>query len=153
VRILHRLAKWVAVRSYRNHLGPLLVGRYGRERRYTPAQVLTTIKLHGLSERFAAYACVMFCSKQAYSEFVANQVASAGPSVSPLKDSSVPLWAGVLVQDWPTHHHVVADLGHSQSDLGSGPFGDQAAHLADRSDSGGGGHDGGESHDGGDGSP
>jgi len=153
VRILDRLAKWAAVRRYRARLGRLLVQRYGRERHYTPAQVLTTIKLNGLSERFAPYACVMFCSKHSYAEFVVNQVPSADLTFSPLKDSSVPVWAGVLTQDWPPHHDVVTDLGHASwehgSGLDSGHFGDHASHLGDHDDIGSGGDDGGGSHDGG----
>jgi hypothetical protein len=138
----------LAVRSYRKRLGRLLVQRYGRERQYTPPQVLTTIKLNGLSERFAPYACAMFCSKHAYSEFVDSRVPKAGPSIDPLKEASVPLWAGVLAQDWPPHHEIVTDLGETAwdhgVDLGSGHFGDHATDVGEQGDAGGGGsHDGG----------
>lgn len=135
--VLDRLAKWVAVRSYRKRLGRLFVQRHGRERHYTPPQVLTTIKVNGLSERFAPYACAMFCSKQSYSEFVEKQVQHAASSVDPLRESSVPLWIG-LAQHWPTHHEVVAEFGHAHWDHGAhaGPshVGDHPADLGDHGD-------------------
>lgn len=99
--MLQRIQKWLALRNYRVNLGHLLVDRYGRERHYTPPQVLTTIKFHRLSERYAAYACVMYCSKRAYDDFVASGVPRADIRIAPLTESNVPLWAGSSVQDWP----------------------------------------------------
>ena len=152
MRLVDRFAKWLALTGYRNRLGPLLVQRYGRERYYTPPQVLTTIKVSGMSERFAPYACAMFCSQAAYSEFAAKQRPNAASPVDPLKDSSAPLWAYVAVQDWPTHAHALSDLGHAiqshLSDFGSGPFGDHG-DIGHHGDIGGGGHHGGGAHDGG----
>src|SRR4051812_6506397 len=109
-RMLNGLAKWNALRNYRSKLPRLLVERYGRERRYSPAQVLTTIKLHRLSERFAPHACAMFCSKRAYADFVASHVPKTEIPFQPL-DPSMPLWAGVSIQHWPTHEAIVNDLG------------------------------------------
>lgn len=129
-RFLQRLARWNAIRGYRENLPRLLVARYGRERRYTPQQVLATIKQHRLSERYAAFACVMFCSKEAYSKFVANHAPSAEVPASPLDDSSIPLWAAAAIADWPAHESVAIDLGSASpwGDNSSDPDGDHAGH-------------------------
>lgn len=157
--MLERIQKWLALRSYRTQLSHLLVRRYGREHHYTPPQVLTTIREHGLSERYAAYACAMFCSKRAYDGFVAIGVAAAAISVPPATESSLPLWAGMAIQGWPEHHQVTAELqeshgvshsldfGSDYSDHSSGYFGDGHSH-GDGHAHHGGGHDGG-GHDGG----
>jgi len=141
-RMRHRLAKWNALRNYRARLPRLLVERYGRERRYTPPQVLTTIKVHRLSERFAPYACAMFCSKAAYTDFVASHVPRYETFLSPLDNPSIPLWALVSLQDWPSHDAVVTDIGHSHWGHYNGDFAsDHAAH--DHSDLSHGHHHGG----------
>lgn len=147
--LFDRLARWQALRGYRGRLGSLLVGRYGRQRCYTPPQVLTTIKLYGLNERFAPYACAMFCSERAYSEFVAKHV-SRSETVEPLTNSDVPLWVGTHWDDWPTHQQVVADLGqHDASDHFQHHLADFGHHGLDHGNHGSdGGHHGG-SHDGG----
>ena len=155
LRILDRLAKWAALRGYRARLGPLLVERYGRQRYYTPPQVLTTIKRHGFNERFAPYACAMFCSKQAYSEFAVGHDSKARSPVDPVVASSAAMWAGALSQEWPEHHDVVSDLGGGHWDhdsgFGSDHVGADSTDIGYGHDAGAGGHDGG-SHGGGDGS-
>src|SRR6478735_7414021 len=110
-RMFDGLAKWIALRSYRQALPRFLVERYGREPHYTPAQVLTTIQVHRLSERFAPYACAMFCSKRAYDDFAARHVVKGDTSLHSLSEPSFHLWP-VLLEDWPTHHEIVVEMGH-----------------------------------------
>ena len=107
--MLERIRKWLALRRYQTDLGCFLVRRYGRERCYTPAQVLTTIRVHELSARYAAYACAMFCSKAAYATFAASVSAQAFPHLA----SSFPLPLPQFVGDWPEHHDAIAELCHS----------------------------------------
>jgi hypothetical protein len=145
-QIFERFLKWSAIRSYRANLGHLLVERYGRGRRFTPAQVLATIKRYGFNERYAPYACALFCSKRAYDEFVGQQA-----SVAPLEQSSVAHLAGITTQAWPRHHEIVSDLHHSfggdrGGDLASD--GNHSFHGLGADDVGGSG-DAGGSHDGG----
>ncbi|HWA75438.1 MAG TPA: DUF6559 family protein [Polyangiaceae bacterium] len=157
--MFERIQKWLALRSYRANLGHLLVDRYGRERRYTPPQVLTTIKQHRLSERYAAYACAMFCSKRAYDDFVASRLARTDIPITPLAETSTPLWFDIPAYDWPAHHELTteihhygfshnADFGPHYSDHSSGDFGDAYHHGGGDSHHGG-GHDGGGHHGGG----
>ena len=150
--MLHRLAKWKALRSYKARLPPLLVERYGRERHYTPPQVLTTIKLHRLSERFAPYACAMFCSKRGYADFIANHVPKSEIFVPPLDDSLISIWAMGAVEHWPAYDAAMTDIGDSQWDQHAGGLGtDHLAHhpseVGDPHHDGVGEHDG--SHHGG----
>jgi len=104
--MLERIRKWLALGRYRGNLGYFLVARYGRERSYTPAQVLTTIRIHGLNEPYAAYACAMFCSKAAYASFAASVTAQTFPQFA----SSIPLPPPEFVADWPDHHDAIAEL-------------------------------------------
>ncbi|MFZ5891780.1 MAG: DUF6559 family protein [Myxococcota bacterium] len=140
---LEQLRKWLALRSYRKQLPHLLVARYGRDATYTPPQVLTTIKTHRLNERYAAYACVMFCSKRAYSEFFTNPQWAEATSVAS-SDTSPPMWAGMVAADWPAHHEIATELhlahGHSTD-------GQWASHGADSPGHVGNDHDGAYHHD------
>jgi hypothetical protein len=115
--LLDRIARWAALRRYRSKLGPLLLQRYGRQAHYTPPQVLTTIKLHGLNERFAPLACAMFCSKQAYVDFAArlpkDRPHGAPPDPSP--DSAAWLWTEPT---WPEHHDAIAHVSTSSWEHG-----------------------------------
>ena len=145
--MLERIQKWLALRRYRATLGYLLVDRYGRERHYTPPQVLTTIKRHRLSERYAAYACAMFCSKGAYDDFVAINQTRIESRTAPLTESSVPLWADVPTQEWPEHHHVTAELQHvygfsQHHDLGVDHSDHFSGHFSEGYDHHGHSHDG-----------
>lgn len=106
--IIKRLRKWLALSSYKANLPSLLVQRYGRGRRYTPAQVLTTIQRHRLSERYAAYACAMFCSERAYSQFLTKQGATTDWSQASDNDHSL-RWAVTNI-DWPIHREAVTEL-------------------------------------------
>jgi hypothetical protein len=151
-RMLNRLAKWRALRSYRARLPRLLVERYGRERHYTPPQVLTTIKLHRLSERFAPYACALFCSKRGYADFLASHVPKTELFVEPLDNSLISLWAMCAIEHWPVYDAAVTDIGDAYWDQHAGHLGrDHLAHypsdVSDRHHGGVGGHDG--SHHGG----
>ncbi len=114
--IFERFRKWAAVRSYRANLGRLLVERYGRGRRYTPAQVLLTIKLHGFNERYAPYACAMFCSKRAYVEFVAERSSGGEAGAAPLLGLSLAQCSAIDTSAWPDHHDIVSDPHHSFGD-------------------------------------
>jgi hypothetical protein len=105
------------------------------------------MKLHRLSERFAPYACAMFCSKRAYVDFVASHVLKAETFIPPLDDSSRPLWAVVSIQDWPTHDAVVTDVGRARwdqhgPDVAGGHLADHPSDLTDGHHVGAGGHDG-----------
>ncbi len=121
--MFERIRKWLALRSYRSNLGHLLVERYGRERYYTPAQVLTTIKLHRFSEHYAAYACVMFCSKRSYENFAAATLPTRDSTVAPLAEPNIPIWADTYVMDWPAHSEIVAELNHRYGPASHGDFG------------------------------
>jgi hypothetical protein len=166
--LFERIRKWRALRGYKSNLPYLLRSRYGREPYYTPAQVLATIKEHGLSEPFAALACAMFCSKQGYAGFAARR---GHETLGPVADGGVP-WVGMDLSYWPTHHDVVVELHDSLGDslqwtsstdhggyfshhFGDGFWGDHAGGSSgDGFDPGGGGHsggDGGGGHSGGDG--
>jgi hypothetical protein len=162
--VFERIRKWTALRSYRSKLPLLLVKRYGYEQQYTPAQVLTTIKLHELNLRYAPYACAMFCSKQAYGDFVAMRRSTAEAKIAPSDMSAYPLWSEVGGTDWPAHHEITtelhhsvgydspwADAGHSHHD-GGGAF--DGGHHAGADYGGGydGGGDSGGGYDGGAGS-
>jgi hypothetical protein len=154
--MLERIRKWWAIHGYRRRLGRLLVQRYGRERFYRPPQVLTTIKEHGLSERYAAHACAMFCSKTAYTDFLANHDRRRD-DVAPLAVSEAPIWLGMVGHDWPVHGDAIADVGGSDfsSDISGGSF--EGLGIGDAFSDGGGfdgssGSDGGSGYDGGSGS-
>jgi hypothetical protein len=98
----------------------LLAQRYGRLPRYTPPQVLATLRADGLSETYAAYACAMFCSKQAYDAFVATRArATQDPSGSFEGSSDVAVWASFDASGWPTHDELVVDLPAVNADNGS----------------------------------
>jgi hypothetical protein len=154
------IKKRLALFRYRTRLGPLLLVRYGRQRRYTPPQVLTTIKVHGLNEVYAAYACAMYCSKQAYSAFAAARAQHAAAARdaaavdSTRTDPTWLLWSAAGLSLWPKHGDLVAELGHSYSgdDVGHGHTSSDASpdfdgHFGhDGSDGSGGDHGG---HDGG----
>ena len=68
--LFERVDRWWSARAYRRKLPALLARRYGRQARYTPAQVLTTIKAHGVAARYAVLACGMFCSRTSIAQFV-----------------------------------------------------------------------------------
>lgn len=114
-----RLARWLALRHYRSKLPRLLRERYGRERYFTPAQVLATIQVGRLNLRFAPYACAMFCTQRAYADFAAKQTGRPNPPFAPLENPTVPLWAGVLTESWPAHEDIVADLGPADGSSGA----------------------------------
>lgn len=157
--MFERIRKWLALRSYRADLGHLLLKRYGRARSYTPPQVLTTIKLHRFSERYAAYACAMFCSKRSYEDFAAA-VPQADAAMAPRTGPNIPVWASAIALDWPVHGELIAELSHSygHSDhsnfAADHHFGSFDSHhdtgTSSHHDGGHyGGYDGGGHHDGG----
>lgn len=122
--MLKELEKWWALRSYRRRLGPLLRKRYGRSPHgYTPQQVLTTLRVHGMNTTLAPHACVMFCSPKAYSEFTTKLREPGGRAfdqgVSPIPPNF--LYLG----EWPEHHTIANEIGNAPShraDFGSSHF-------------------------------
>lgn len=66
------IRKRFALRQYCGRLPRLLKQRYGSARSFTPAQVITTIRKYRMNEKHAQYACALFCSEKAYSDFVAK---------------------------------------------------------------------------------
>jgi hypothetical protein len=112
--------------------------------------VLATIRVHRLSERYAAYACAMFCSKRAYSEFVEARRRSADSSTVSTTDPIV--LHSAAVQDWPEHRQVATELSHYGGDPYWSSGSDHSGHYGDWGgghDTGGGSYDGGGGGDGG----
>jgi hypothetical protein len=58
-----------AIRSYAKKLGPKLRERYGREKKYTPAQVKRTIEEGGYSIDYLCYALAMYCDYPAFTDY------------------------------------------------------------------------------------
>jgi hypothetical protein len=145
------IGKRIAIFRYRTKLGPALADRYGRRRRYTPPQVLTTIELHALNKSYAAYACVMYCSRQAYSAFVAQHASKPYPLRQSVVDDSWLLWAFSSPEAWPAYPELEAALGGRDASRTGGSH----AHSPDASNGPdeqvtGYDHAGGDSHVGGD---
>jgi hypothetical protein len=66
--MLERIKKHFALKSYVKKLSPLLRIKYGKLKSYTPSQVHTTIKIHGLNEQNLGYAYVLFCKQSAFNQ-------------------------------------------------------------------------------------
>jgi hypothetical protein len=60
MRLVARLRKARAVDAYLRRCPALLRARYGAEVEYSPARILTTLRVNGLSTHYADYACAMF---------------------------------------------------------------------------------------------
>ena len=60
MRLVARLRKARALDAYLRRCPALLRARYGAEVEYSPARILTTLRVHGLSTHYADYACAMF---------------------------------------------------------------------------------------------
>ena len=115
--MFERLRRWAALSEYKHKLPVLLVRRYGRRQAYTPPQILTTIKVHRLNVRYAAYACAMFCSKQAYAAFLAKEGSNVeSGTFAPLHASVVPVSFGFDIATWPAYEDLVANVPHSVPD-------------------------------------
>jgi hypothetical protein len=147
VGILGRVVRWWAIRQYRSTLAYMLVKRYGARRSYTPPQVLTTIKVHGLNARYAAHACAMFCTERAYNEFVAKHVKGGSAA-----EQFSPLWIGAGDYDdaWIPHAEIVSEVPYHPPESASyDSGGDGFGHVGYASDDyGGGPGDSGSSDDG-----
>jgi uncharacterized membrane protein YgcG len=59
----------VAVQKYVKHVGPELRKRYGKQSRYTPAQVKQTVNASGYSSRDDCYAFALYCSEDDFVDY------------------------------------------------------------------------------------
>jgi uncharacterized membrane protein YgcG len=59
----------VAVQKYVKNVGPELRKRYGKQSRYTPAQVKRTVNLSGNSSRDDCYAFALYCSEDDFVDY------------------------------------------------------------------------------------
>ena len=67
--MLRGARKWIAIRRYVRGLGPELRRRYGRAKRYTPAQVKRTIEQRGYSAEWMCYALCMYCDRRDFDAY------------------------------------------------------------------------------------
>jgi hypothetical protein len=67
--MLRSARKWIAIRRYVKSLGPELRRRYGRAKRYTPAQVKSTIEQRGYSTEWTCYALCMYCGRRDFDAY------------------------------------------------------------------------------------
>jgi hypothetical protein len=67
--MLRSARKWIAIRRYVKGLGPELRRRYGRSKRYTPAQVKRTIEQRGYSREWTCYALCMYCGRRDFDAY------------------------------------------------------------------------------------
>ena len=67
--MLRSARKWIAIRRYVKGLGPELRRRYGRSKRYTPAQVKRTIEQRGYSREWMCYALCMYCGRRDFDAY------------------------------------------------------------------------------------
>ena len=63
IKLLHRLRKKKALKSYIHKLPKLLRKDYGASERYTTGQVRRSIDRYGLNQNYVMYAYAMFVSK------------------------------------------------------------------------------------------
>ena len=153
--MLEGLTRRYAVWRYRNVLPAALVRRYGRNRAYTPAQVVTTIRVERLSERYAPYACALFCTKREFRAYADQQrllLTSDAPNGLSTAAALGYLWLrdyGALRADIsvPGGSAEPYDAGGWQGSASGGEWGDASgidhAFGDGSSDGSGAGHDGG----------
>ena len=67
--MLQRIRKWVAIRSYVKGLGPKLQEAYGRQAKYSPTQVIQTIRDGGFSPDFSCFALSLFCDRHSFDDY------------------------------------------------------------------------------------
>src|SRR2546426_5642875 len=67
--MLRGARKWIAVRRYVRSLGPEPRKRYGRAKKYTPAQVKRTIEARGYSVEWMCYALCMCCNRRDFNAY------------------------------------------------------------------------------------
>jgi hypothetical protein len=59
----------IAVQKYVKHVGPELRNRYGKQPKYTPAQVKQTVNASGYSSQDDCYALAMYCSEDDFVDY------------------------------------------------------------------------------------
>jgi uncharacterized membrane protein YgcG len=59
----------VAVQKYVKHVGPELRKRYGKQSRYTPAQVKQTVTASGYSSQDDCYAFALYCAEDDFVDY------------------------------------------------------------------------------------
>ena len=135
------IRKRLAIRAYARRLGPKLRERYGRARRYTPAQVKRTVEVCEFNADYLCYALCMYCDR---AEFDAYHAAH-GESCD--YDS---IWQDIAGYGGTTHGFghgasgIDADPHHSHHDTyGEHDHYSDVGHHGDYSDTGG---HGGDSH-------
>ena len=62
--MLKALKKRIAIRSYRNKLGPCLQRRYGRRPNYTPLQLRNAALSSGVNLEYLCFAYAMYCTRE-----------------------------------------------------------------------------------------
>jgi len=63
------IRKRLAIRAYARRLGPKLRERYGRARRYTPAQVKRTVEVCGFNSDYLCLALCMYCDRAEFDAY------------------------------------------------------------------------------------
>src|SRR6516165_3857645 len=67
--IRRAIRKRLAIRAYARRLGPKLRERYGRARRYTPAQVKRTVEVCEFNADYLCYALCMYCDRAEFDAY------------------------------------------------------------------------------------
>jgi len=67
--MLASIRKWFAVRSFAKELGPKLRERYGAQSKYTPTQVVQTIREGRFNVDYECFALSMFCDRLAFDDY------------------------------------------------------------------------------------
>jgi hypothetical protein len=129
------IRKRLAIRAYAKRLGPKLRERYGRSRRYTPAQVKRTVDVCGFNADYLCYALCMYCDR---AEFDAYHTAH-GESCD--YDS---IWHDIGRHGGTTH-----DFGHEASGIDAHPHDSHDHTYGEHGSYSDVGHDGGYSDAGG----
>lgn len=128
------IKKRLAIRSYRNKLGPCLQRRYRRHANYTPLQVRNCARSTGVSLDYLCFAYAMYCTRD---DFNAHHAATGETCDGQACDYDAmrgEIGAGV----------PVSDSGHSFGSDSDGGWFDSGDNSADSGWDGGGGSDGGD---------
>ena len=67
--MIREARKWIAIRRYVKGLGPDLRKRYGRSKRYTPAQVKRTVQDRHYNADWLCFALCIYCSRRDFDEY------------------------------------------------------------------------------------
>lgn len=68
MKLLNRIKKYFAIKSYSKKLPPILKKRYGKHKHYSKPQIKSSIEYCGLSEDYTDYAYAMHMSRKKYNE-------------------------------------------------------------------------------------